>query len=105
MPSSAFPHCEISKKRGRGLDDMSKDRNLMVHGLFEGFQPQPPLAIEVLKMKAASGALVKFRRTTIDIDGLTRFTAEANHLILELSKIGSALSALHGVPPPDAQIL
>ena len=87
------------------FDDMSKDRNLMVHGVLEAFQPQPPLAIEVLKMKAASGALVEFRRTTIDIDGLTRFTAEANHLILELSKIGSALSALHGVPPPDTQIL
>lgn len=89
------------------FDDLSDDRDLMVHALWEAFQPYPPLAVDVVKIKAVSGTPneVEFRRTSISMDELGKFTAKANCLILDLMKLIEALSALHGAPPSDAQIL
>jgi hypothetical protein len=87
------------------FDDLSDDRNLMVHAFWEAFTPNSPLAIKILKIKAVSGALVETRRTSISINELGKFTAKANSLILDLTKILDALSRLHGVLHPDAQIL
>jgi hypothetical protein len=87
--------------------NLSEDRNLMIHALWEDFHLQPPLAVNVLKFKAVRGTpnVVEFRRTTINIDGLARFTAKANDLNLGLMKLGKDLSALQGPPSSDAQIL
>lgn len=83
------------------------DRNLMVHALWERFLPHPPLAIEVLKIKAVSGAPneIESRRTIITIEELAKFTAQANHLNSGLMRLGNALSALQGSPPSDVRIL
>ena len=87
------------------FDDLSDDRDLMAHALWETFTPHSPLAIKVLKMKAVKGAMVETRRTSISINDLGEFTAKANSLILDLTKILDALSQLHGPPPSNAQIL
>lgn len=87
------------------FDDLSDRRNLMVHALWETFKPHSPLAIKVLKMKAVKGALVETLRTSISIIDLEQFTAKANSLILDLTKILDALSRLHGPPPSNTQIL
>jgi hypothetical protein len=34
---------------------LTEDRNLMIHALWENFQLQPPLAVNVLNIKAVSG--------------------------------------------------
>jgi hypothetical protein len=83
------------------------DRNLMIHALWERFLPHLPLAIEVMKIKAVSGASneIESRRTTISIDELAKFTTKANGLNSALKALGNALSALQGSPPSDAQIL
>jgi len=86
---------------------LSEDRNLMIHALWEDFQSQPLLAVNVLNIKAVSGTPneVGFRRATITIDQLAQFTANANDLNLELRKLGKNLSALQGPPSSDARIL
>jgi hypothetical protein len=86
---------------------LSEDRNLMIHALWEDFQLQFPLAVNVLNIKAVSGTPndVGFRRGAIRIDHLAEFTSKANSLHLELTKLGEELSALQGPPSSDAQIL
>ena len=86
------------------FDELSADRDLMAHALWETFTPHPPLAINVLKIKSIKDGLVESRRASISINELGQFTAKANSLILDLTKILDALSQLHGAPPPNAQI-
>jgi hypothetical protein len=81
------------------FDDLSNDRDLMAHALWETFMPHSPLTIKVLKIKAVKGAKVETHRTSISINELGQFTAKANSLILHLTKILDALSQLHGAPP------
>jgi hypothetical protein len=69
------------------FDDLSDDRDLMAHALWETFMPHSPLTIKVLKIKAVKGALVETRRTSISINELGQFTAKANSVVLDLTKI------------------
>lgn len=94
------------------FEDLYKDRNLMIHALWERFLwypslgiPHPPLGIAVLKIKAISGGDVEFRRTVINIEELATFTAQANHLNSALIRLISDLSPLQGPLPSNVRIL
>jgi hypothetical protein len=84
--------------------ELSANRNLMIHAIWENFKPGSPLAIDVLNIKAVSGTPndIGVTRGAIRIDLLELFTANANHLNVELTKLGKDLSALQGLPSSDS---
>jgi hypothetical protein len=87
--------------------NLSEDRNLMIHAFWEDFQPQLPLTVNLLHIKALSGTAdgIGIRRVPIRIDQLEQFAGKANKLNIELTKLGRNLSVLQGPPSSDAQIL
>jgi hypothetical protein len=100
------PHKEIAAKILAEYDDLSGDRNLIAHGLWERFLLHPPTGIEVLKMKAVEGTenQVEFLRTTINLDWLATFTGRVNQLNTNLAQLAAALTPLQGPLPSDIRI-
>jgi hypothetical protein len=100
------PHKEIAAKIIAEFDDLSDDRNLIAHGLWERFLLHPPTGIEVLKMKAVEGTEnhVEFLRTTINLDWLATFTGRVNQLNTNLAQLAAALTLLQGPLPSDIRI-
>jgi hypothetical protein len=89
-----------------GLNDLSEDRNLMAHCLWEFFRPEPPLAMDVLNIKAVSGTPdgISFQRTSISVEQLKNVTTIASDLNVRLLPISKGLVELCGRPPSEAQI-
>jgi hypothetical protein len=97
------PHKETAAKILAEFDDLSGDRNLIAHGLWERFLLHPPTGIEVLKMKAERDE-VEFFRTTINLDWLATFTGRVNQLNTNLTQLATTLSPLQGPLPSDIRI-
>jgi hypothetical protein len=96
------PHKKIAAKILAEFDDLSGDRNLIAHSLWERFLMHPPIGIEVLKMKAVEGTdnQVEFFRTTVNLDWLATFTVRVNQLNIDLAHLSAAISPLQGPPRP-----
>src|SRR5450631_2290156 len=88
----------------REYDALSEARNLLVHGIYERFFQRPPIAIEILKIKA-DGGLIGSLRQTINCDWLAEFTFQANQLNSRLIALAATLSPLQAQPPLNAQRL
>jgi hypothetical protein len=99
-----LPHKETATKIIAEFDDLSGDRTLIAHSLWERFIPRPPLGIEMLKMKAAKRNQVEFVRTIVDLDWLATFTGRVNQLNISLAQLAEALSPLQGRPPSNVRI-
>jgi hypothetical protein len=96
------PHKESAAKILAEFDDLSGDRNLVAHSLWERFLLYQPTGIEVLKMKAVEGTenQIEFFRTTVNLDWLATFTDRVNQLNTNLAQ-ATTLSPLQGPPPSD----
>ncbi len=72
------------------LDGLSKDRNLLLHCLWESFRPEgATLAMNILNIKATSGTPdgVGILRDSVNIEQLAQITLKANDLTMKLLPI------------------
>jgi hypothetical protein len=82
------------------IDELAKQRHLIIHGLWESFVPGEPIKMQFIDLGKPTKeetsenrqGVVASRRCSIDLAGLTEFVVQANRLNIELFPIHQFLT-------------
>lgn len=90
------------------MQNVAELRNIIVHGLWEGFSAGPPISAQVMRIKRRKdvlGGVEFFRSIPLTPDLLQSVTKRASELNIELHNLSSVINGLRGQPPLNVHIL
>ena len=105
IPSLAHLELDASKLLDE-IIDISQDRNLLVHGMWEEFQPGTPLTIEVVSIKYQKSTRdgLLFSRHDITVDILKKITERINEYNKQLYPMSVLITSLESTPQDALRI-